>query len=397
MLTLGRPYRTKEIVSTILTNLAGLYDRRRYLLADALASWRDLREVDSQIQDAIWSVSWIEGAVLQPGRAMLRDAEGESERFAAAFALLHVGGADAVLSVVSAAGAEASIGDGVLSALRLAGDAALWERVVALSPPNVEANAYYLSWLADRGQLSADVLIERLDDPSDATATRAAELLAWIGRSPADARILERRLREGVGEGRFCPFLYAAVALGSLSALEEIRRQIDAGNPITVHAVGALAVAGSARDAQRLLQHASRDEAHAALALLAAGHLGNRAAAAALAGTESPAAAERARRTILDNGGDDSGPAEARLLYGKAWTLSGALARLAELDELVCARSWFALEVAVRTGARPPAVFDVSARVSVQDAVAARIRAAIEEWRSPIPNGAWFYFGQPQA
>jgi hypothetical protein len=381
-----------------LGTIAGLYDRRRHLLADVLASWRDLREVDRQLQNATRSVSWIEGAVLQPARAMLENADGEAERFAAAFALLHVGGAEAVLSFLSASsGAEARIGDGVLSALRLAGDSPLWQQVVATSPPGVDANAYCLSWLADRRQLSADVLLERLDDPGDATAIRAAELLAWLGRPPGDTRLVEERLRHGVGEGRLCAFLYAATALGSLNALEEIRRRIDKGDPITAHAVEALAVGGSARDSQRLLQLASRDEALAPLALLAAGHLGDRAAAAALAaGAEPPAAAARARRTILD-GGDGSGPAGPRLLYGKAWTLPGALVRLEDPNELVRARSWYALEVAVRTGARPLAVLDASARVFVQDAAGARIRAAIEEWRRPIPSGAWFYFGQPSA
>jgi hypothetical protein len=392
------PYRTEEVVAGILTKLAGLYARRRRLLANVLASWRDLRDMDRQMQNAIGSLSWNEAAVSQPARTMLESAEEEPERFAAALALLHVGRAEAVLSFLSTSSdREIGIGDGTLSAIRMAGDSALWQQLVAISPPIADANAYHLSWLADRGELSADVLFARLDDPSDATAVRAAELLAWLGRSRADTRVVEARLHAGVGEERVCPFLYAAVALGSLKALEEIRRRIDAGEPVTKHAVDALAVAGSARDSQRLIRLASRDEALAPVALLAAGHLGDRATAALLAtGVEPQAVAERARRTTLADG-DNTEPGRTRLLYGDAWTLSGVLARLAAPEELVRSRSWFALEAAVRTGARPLAVLDTSARVSIQDAAGARIRAALEEWRHPIPDGAWFYFGQPLA
>jgi hypothetical protein len=51
-LTLGRPYRTKEIVSAILTNLAGLYDRRRYLLATATQAWAYLATMVGDAEDA---------------------------------------------------------------------------------------------------------------------------------------------------------------------------------------------------------------------------------------------------------------------------------------------------------------------------------------------------------
>jgi hypothetical protein len=328
---------------------------------------------------------------------MLDAADDEPERFAATCALLHVGGAAALHSFLSASGSATSVGDGILSALRMAADAELWKQVLAISPHHSGASACHLSWLADTGQLSADVLLGRLDDPSDTTAIRAAELLAWLGHPPVDTRIVEGRIRTGVSEARLYPFLYAAVALGSLKALQEIRRHIDAGDPVTEHAVEALAVAGAPRDSQRLLQLASRDEALAPLALLAAGHLGDRTTVTALAGGAEPSgAAKRAHQTIM-NGNDSPSPAGARLLYGNVWSLSGVLARLSEPNELVRARLWFALEAGVRTGAQPIAVvLDASARASLQEAATARIRSAMEKWRHPIPDGTWFFFGQPQ-
>jgi hypothetical protein len=392
--TLMRPQRTNEIVSSILSRLATLYSRRQHLLDDLLSSWRDFRDVDRKIQDAVWSVSWFEDAVLGPARAALSAAEDDAERFSAALTLLCAGDADFVFSLVFEKSASQIEGaDGPLLALRMGGDASLLARAEAsIATPSLDVRKWVLSTLADWGRLSADTLVGLLDDPSDEIAGRAAELLAWVGRSPIDSGTIEARLRQGVSEGRYCSFLYAAVALGSVTALQEVRRMMDAGVAVTARAIDALAVAGSESDSERLLNLAAREEALAPLAVLAAGHLGNPTAVNAF----PTDAGHRARQTILGDADTPvaPGPTSRRLLYGHPWTLSSALARLSEPDELIRSRQWYALEVAVRTGARPLVVFDATARVGVQDSATARIRNAIEARRRPVPDGSWFYFGQ---
>jgi hypothetical protein len=156
-----------------------------------------------------------------------------------------------------------------------------------------------------------------------------------------------------------------------MTALQQLRRMLDAGTSVTVAVVDALAAAGSAADAERLLHLAARDEALAPLAVLAAGHLGYPIVAA--------------------------GRPTQRLLGGKPWTLAAALARLADPGELARARRWHALELMVRTGVRPQIVFDATARVHTQDAAVARLRKWFEERPRVLPEGGWFYGGQPVA
>jgi hypothetical protein len=206
----------------------------------------------------------------------------------------------------------------------------------------------------------------------DQVACRAAEMLAWLGRSQADARTIEGLLRPDDSPDRQSAFLYAAVALGSMQALQQLRRMLDAGTSVTVAAVDALAAAGSMADAERLLHLAARDEALAPVAVLAAGHLGH------------PIDAAAARPT-------------QRLLGGKPWTLAAAQARLADPGELARARHWYALELMVRTGVRPQVVFDATARVHTQDAAVERLRKWFEQRPRVLPEGGWFYGGQPVA
>ena len=396
-LPFGSPPRTDEIVTAVLSKLASLYLWRASLLADVLSSWRDFRHMDGQLQDAIWSATWLDAAILPAARELLVVAEDEAGRFAAGLALLVTNRADVLEAFLAApAGAASFESEGIWCALRLGADLAVWQRLGEALPGLRKMNAHHLSALADVGQLAADTLLELLHDTSDELAIRAAELLAWLGRPPADARIVEGLLAQGVSESRLGPFLYCAVALGSATALEQVRRRLDAEESMSAYAIDALAVAGGAHDSERLLRLAARDEALAPLALLAAGHLGNRAVVSAVsAGAEPAAAAQRARRTIVGDAAEEmAGPTGERLLYGKAWALPGVLARLGAADELLRARRWLALEMTVRTGAQPSAVLDISARIAVQDAAITHIRTAIENWRRPIPAGAWLYFGK---
>lgn len=390
------PARVAGLVGAILSKLANLYELRQRLLVDPLATWRDFQAMDRQMKNSISAVEWLAGAATEPAQTLLATAEEEADGFAAALALLRAGGHAELL--VGPLGV-ASLANGVLAAIRLSGQASAWQEIATRAPEAPSTTAVRLSALADRGELAADILLDLLDHDSDAVAIRAAELLPWVGRPPADARDIEDRLRRGIAETRFFPFLYAAIVLGSSSSLDELRRRMDAGEPVTGHAVDAIACAGGPHDGERLLKLAARDEALAPAAVLAAGYLGERRVAAALAaGVEPKAVAERALRTIVGATVEGAaGSGGGRLLYGKPWTLSGALARLDAPDELLCARRWLALEVAVRTGVRPPVVVDVATPGAVQEAALARLRAAIEPRGRSIPAGAWFYFGRPAA
>jgi hypothetical protein len=226
----------------------------------------------------------------------------------------------------------------------------------------------------------------------------------WVGRAPADRDSIEARLRAGVPPGRNAPLLFAAVALGSTAALLEVRRLFDASAPVTTRAVDALAVAGGAEDTRRLLALATRDEALAPVAVLAAGHLGSRADAQAIAtaaGAVDDVVRARALESIL---GAEPGPpagapgpagaASGRWLRGRPWTTAGALDRLDAADEPIVSRSWHALEAVVRSGVRPGVVFDAAARVGAQRRAGAELRRAVEAARRPLPAGDWHYFGR---
>src|SRR2546425_3737683 len=82
--------------------------------------------------------------------------------------------------------------------------------------------------LVERQRLSPDQLDRLLDNDDDALAAAAAEGLAWVGGREQAGRLLQQ------AGGARSPFrlhtcLFAAVALGSSAALEEVRRRLHAG------------------------------------------------------------------------------------------------------------------------------------------------------------------------
>ena len=367
--TIPRRHRTTEIVGSVLEKLADLYTWRQHLLANPLAAWREFRTMDSQLRAAIWSVGWLQDTVVEPAKELFAAAEDDAGKFAAAMALLYAGRQDTLLPLLFAPSASAP-SDGALTALRMGSDVSLLEQVEgSIATAGAGMRVWLMSTAGDRGRLSADVLLGLIQDPNDQVACRAAELLAWVGRSQADARTIEGLLRPDDPPARQSSFLYAAVALGSTRALHELRRMLDAGAAVTSAAVDALAAAGSAADSERLLGLAARDEALAPVAVLAAGHLGN------------PIAS--------------GGAPPRRLLGGKPWTLAAAMARLGDPGEIARARQWHALELTVRTGLQPNGVLDPTARVHTQDAAVARLRKRFEERPRVLPEGGWFYGGQP--
>jgi hypothetical protein len=283
-----------------------------------------------------------------------------------------------------------------LLALRLHADAPLLEEIAAAGAPAGGRIALFAG-LADQQQLRPDRLLPLLDDPDDDVACFAAELLAWTETSALPE--IEYRVQRAAGGVRAGALLFAALALGSAKALPAIRRMVDGGAPVRAAVVQALAVAGNAADAGRLLALAARQPELAALAVLAAGHLGDPAIADAILGLEaevSPEVRGRALRTVRGDARSYRGaPAGQRLLYGAPWSVEGALARLVAPDELVRTRPWYALEAFVRTGVRPSAVLDCRATAARQEQAATRARSTLFEQGRPVAGGTWLLWGRP--
>lgn len=349
-----------------VSKLPGLHARRRSLLADPLATWSDLRAVDAELHVALSAAG--EGGTID-----------------------HVIGNQRARS--DAADAD------FWAALRLSADVPRLERAAALvSRSGRGERLTVFAALADHGRLSADRLVPLLDDPSDLVAARAAELLAWLGRPPGDTKTVQRRLDRDCSPILRSALLFAAIALGSATALRSLRELVDAGDQaVTSLAVDALAMAGEAGDVARLLALAARQPELSSPAVLAAGHLGSAAVVEAIARARVPRAIiDRAIATTLGSGAVGAADRSAgRCLHGRPWTLSDALERLEAPNELLRSRAWYALEAVVRTGERPPAFHDLQASVDVQERAVTRIRAALVPPPRAFPPAEWLFYGRP--
>jgi hypothetical protein len=395
------PLKTRAVVLAILASLAGLYSRRRSLLADCSSIWRSLRSVDQQIAHAINSITWISEDAVPFATSSFVAAEDASERFASSLAMLRCGRAEPVLTYVTGEKpATHHDVDGACMAMRMCPSDSWLPMLTASSSGPGQRNhglVALLSVLADRGTLSTDWLISCLDDSDDAVANQAAQLLAWLGRSPADRLAVESRQRSDAPIDRRCVLLFAAIALGSARALSDVRNLLDSGVPVTSRAIDALAVAGGPSDTLRLLGLAERQPELAAMGLLAVGHLGDASCATAISDAQVPDGVKsRALRAIH---GERPAPmpttSTGRLLHGEPWTVFGAIQRLMAPDELLQTRTWYALEIGVRSGLRSGVLFDAAAASSQQDSAAKAIQAAVEGARQTMAKGKWSFFGQP--
>ena len=399
--TLERPKKPNAVISALLAKLDGLYLRRRSLLGDPLSVWRNLEAVDQQVDDAMSSIHWITDDIGGYVAARFARAEDPAELFASALAMLRSGAAEPVLRFLTRESPRSDPdANGVLMALRTCpGDSSMTALKASFLALDAKIQTGVLSALADRGDLSRDWLLGALDDEDDAAAIRAAEVLAWLGRSPEDTQAVEARAFRDAPVARRSALLFAAVALGSGRALAEIRGMLDAAAPLTDRVIDALAVAGGPSDAPRLLDLAARQPELAARAVLAAGHLGDASCAKGISGAQVKQDVKNsALRAILGESPLGSRPKDAgRRLHGEPWTMAGALARLNAPDELLLARGWHALEIGVRFGRTPQSFLDAEAPANQQKLTTERIRAAGAAARQTrtMAAGKWLFFGQP--
>lgn len=375
-------------VKSIVAKLTALHERRANLLHDLLATWGALKAVDTQMIYAVQSLRWLGEQGLAGAQGALADAEDEAGRFAAVTALLQMGASDHVFAWLEET--LASTSPGVLFAFRVCADLVVLERLLELGErTNGAWRVLVLAALAERGHCAPGALLALLDDPDDEVAIGATEIFAWVGRGAKLGEAVCRSARDA-SPARRSAILFADVALGSRESLFELRRVVDAGAPVTERAVDALAVAGEMEDADRLTRLAARQPELGPLAVLAAGHRGNLAATAAIAAAEvsAPLRAHALRTVQGLRLPPIHEPVGVRLLYGEPWTLARALERLTAPDEVLRARRWYALEVAVSSGTQVPTFFDAGASTDIQEAAAETLRAAVGGQRLVVREGS---------
>jgi hypothetical protein len=280
---------------------------------------------------------------------------------------------------------DATVLDGVLKLL--------------LKPDGDALGSLLLPLLAEQGVLSSEQLLNLANHPSDAIAVPAVEALAWFGDAH-NAPLLLASARKAPTSGRANALLFAAVALGSVEALAEVRAQLPDRAASSRHLVEALAIAGDAADAARLIALAEQPGVEADHLVLAAANLGSVATVQALRPFTDRVpreTLEEARRMILGSGSTHpSDEASAiRRLHGEPWSVSGLLSRLAAPDEPVQSQRRLALEIRVRTGLVPPTKSSLLMSAAARAELVASWTVHLAKANGQLAPGGWYYQGKP--
>jgi hypothetical protein len=333
----------EQLAQGILARIGGDYDRRTNLLANPLLRWDRLAEVDVPLARDGMVLAWMDPSNIAVLRALVVQSDGD--------------------------------------------DRPALDRALGSASLGHEADA--------REKLIADV-----DDPDDGVAMAAILTLAWTGDTSLAAPILART-HSTASNARAAALLLASVALGSTAALAEARARVTANGDVDPRLYDALAIGGDDSDADRLLRSAARaGERHAERAVLALGHLGSARVAAELTkltGTIDPRVLDEALAATFGDRPADARRAEApgRLLRGRPWSIGGAVTRLLAPNEPIRSRERMALDLAVRTGLRPPVRYDLAALASRQTRAAETLSATFTANASALRPGNWYYFGRP--
>jgi hypothetical protein len=379
--------------------LAALHRRRVTVLSDPLLSWRELAALDATLAETGQTLGWLVGRL--PTVAMFEDASDDA-LVRAAFAIHSLGGNwHSVMSPMRElldtdapplADMIRVVAEGTP---RLAREA--W---TLIRPRSAPLGAALVPVLVLTGQISSEELTAlATDDDEETVAMAAAAMLACLGAPNVRDRVLERA-GAASSTGASATFLFCAVALGSKEALDQLRRMLARPEDVVLHVLEGLAVAGDASDAERLIDFAATDRPLAQEATLASAHLGSAAVSRAIGalGEHVSAATKAAALDALAGGagsiGRDRAPAELRLLRGTPWSVGASLERILDQDEPVRSRARRALDVASRTGIRPPAAYVSSASASLQGRIAEEWRQHYLKTADRMPQGRWLVGGR---
>ena len=396
--------------TTVDAQLLGLAARLQFLhvaASEPLFRSADAEPVQAELRRQAEALAWL-GAEHVPEILRAVDQAGSLEdRLVAGATLLHLGAARGVEWLVAilerAAGSKPFPAFGATLLRTLASTNFLDSMLKAfLKPATAAVSAALLPLLAEHGMLPREKLWELASHPSDEVAVPAAHALAW---SPGghDTPVLLGWAGKAGTAARANAMLFAAVGLGSVAALAEVRTRLRGAGPVDPQLVDALALAGDRSDAVLLMAGAARPDADAAHTVLAAAHLGcveTLEMLPSLAERVSPRVLDEARCMITGHG-SRTHPGEARpdpavrALRGRPWSVSGLFARLAAPHESLHSQRRFALELRVRTGLPLPEPFPTLAATSARAKLVASLETHFAKTTSRLPPGGWYYQGKP--
>jgi hypothetical protein len=382
-----------QAVSGLVGRLGQLYRRRAAAVDEPGFPWSELAVLDRALTETLRALGCLGDRPLRWIDERPAGIGDEPDDLAAFAVCVHLGEkrlepALAYLEASARPGGPLAEAAAVLGAPAVKDEAALAIYRQARDPA---VRAALVPLLVERQRLSVDELARLVEEAADPPAVAAAEMLAWVGSRDQVASLLHQS-RTSSSLLRVHASLFGALALGSPPALDEIRRRLDIGEA-SGRLVDALAVGGDQSDVRRLLRVAARRGRLARHAALAAGHLGSAEILAAARGLSVPFL-EEALATTFGSAIVPSGPLgqSGRLWQGRPWSVAQALRALGAPETAVRVRERLALEIAVRSGVRSPAVYRAEASA---DAQARAAQAWLARWPGPSPSVApWSYHAE---
>jgi hypothetical protein len=391
-------------VEVQLGGLHGCFDTLHAVFTGFVHHLLDLDNAADTLHARLRAIGWLGRERTPAWVKASREAPKPERRLVASAALVHLeapGGAERSMTVLerAAQGAEPLSPMAKTLLHTLAGQHFLaCARTVFEKTKSEKVRALLLPLLVERGQLTGEQLLPLLGHGDDGVAIEAALALAQIGDGQ-HAEALAGHASRAKDRRRSNALLFAATALGSVQALAEVRARLreQFDERPDERLIDALAVAGDDSDAPLLIDLASRPDANASHAILAAANLGCAATVRALlafADLVPKAVIDEATRMIL---GDRPLPSssEPRLLRGQPWSVAGVLARLAASDETIRSQRRLALELRVRTGLLPPAILPSFAPAQVRVKALAPWTDHFARASARLPAGQWYYQGKP--
>ena len=397
--------------TTVDQQLLGLMARLQFLhvaVSEPLFRSADTDPLLAELHRQAEALAWLCGEPVPEILRVIDQAENLEDRLVAGAALVHLGAAGGVewlLAILERSAGPKRPSPAISATLlrTLASTSVLDGMLKAfLGPATVAVSAALLPILAEYGLLAREKLLELANHSSDEVAIPAAHALAW-NAGGHDAPVLLGLVGKAATAARANAMLFAAVGLGSVAALAEVRTRLRGPGPFDPQLVDALALAGGRSDASLLMALAAQPQADAAHTVLAAAHLGcvdTLAMLPCLAERVSPRVLDEARGMIAGRR-SRSDPGEAqpdpgmRVLRGRPWSISGQLARLAAPHESLQAQRRFALELRVRTGLPLPGPFPLLAATAARAELVPSLEAHFAKTSSRLSPGGWYYQGRP--